>query len=240
MKILIYNIGYAKGLNGSILHYFFYAHRYIIATKKTDQILSEIAKMMKKYDPEICFFVEIEAGKKSQAEKIKSLSGYDIHAIENKYKPDGILEDLPFFKNNCNAVFTKEKFKIIKHSFRKGMKRLIYEVQVSPDLSIFLGHFALSKKVRKIQFEDLAKLIDHNKKIIVGGDFNVFDGEEELSSLCETANLKILNSKKDLTFPAHEPKKALDLFLCSKDLNHINLTVLPEKFSDHRAVLLEI
>jgi endonuclease/exonuclease/phosphatase family metal-dependent hydrolase len=76
--------------------------------------------------------------------------------------------------------------------------------------------------------------------VILCGDFNIFRGTRELQSLAESCNLKIVNSN-GATFPAANPKRTLDLFLCPKDLHHVSAEVMSDmQGSDHLPVLLTV
>lgn len=73
------------------------------------------------------------------------------------------------------------------------------------------------------------------------GDFNAFKGFDELSSLLEDTNLKIINNEFIPTFTFHRSKHAIDLCIASSSLiPHLNLKIIDQTFSDHSALLLTI
>jgi endonuclease/exonuclease/phosphatase family metal-dependent hydrolase len=97
--------------------------------------------------------------------------------------------------------------------FKNGTKRAIVKIY-NKNKKIFLVHLSLSKRVREKQFEELKKLID--KKSIIIGDFNTFS-EKEIEKTLEITKMKIANKKENKTFPAHNPKKRLDLCFIQKE-----------------------
>jgi endonuclease/exonuclease/phosphatase family metal-dependent hydrolase len=83
-------------------------------------------------------------------------------------------------------------------------------------------------------------MVAGRKNVIVCGDFNVFKGMNELHDLAEHAGLRIVNGHTR-TFPTVKPRKALDLFLCPKDMQNVSARVITDmKMSDHLPVLLEV
>ena len=120
------------------------------------------------------------------------------------------------------------------------MKKLVYEIELTKDISVLLSHFALRKRARHRQLRELQHLIQRRKHVILCGDFNIFDGLHELEDFIEECGLTIVNTLKDVTFPAAHPLKALDLFLCSSGMKIEDLRVLHPKASDHLPVLLKV
>lgn len=72
------------------------------------------------------------------------------------------------------------------------------------------------------------------------GDFNTFRGNIEIKPLLQKDKFSSLNEKNYATFPSFSPQKELDYALVSPDVNYKKLTVLPETFFDHRAIMFEI
>jgi endonuclease/exonuclease/phosphatase family metal-dependent hydrolase len=245
MKILLYNIGYTLGLNGSLQDYIFNSHRYLYCPPQVRyQIAEEITQLVKQVDPDICTFLEI-------SEKGKLLDGYhhliseleneySFFDMENKYGRKSILRKLAFFHERCNAVLSRQSLEIRKHYLEHGMKKLVFEIDLKDQLSIFIVHFALNKRVRALQLREMEQMIKKREKVIVCGDFNIFGGITELDNLIDETGVRVINEPMDYTFPACKPTKTLDLFLCSDNVDVRQLTVLPSLSSDHLPVLLEI
>jgi endonuclease/exonuclease/phosphatase family metal-dependent hydrolase len=164
---------------------------------------------------------------------------YTSH-IDVKYGKRSPLRMLPFFRDNCNGFFSHHQLKFEKRYFRNGSKKLIFDIQLGNGMSLLMVHFALRRDVRKLQCRELKKMLEGRKNVIVCGDFNIFRGTRELHTLAESCGLKIVNAHQP-TFPAIRPKKALDLFLCPKDLHHVSAEVINDvQVSDHLPVMLEI
>ena len=77
-------------------------------------------------------------------------------------------------------------------------------------------------------------------KVMIGGDFNTFDGSQEIESLMKKCGLKNGNAKHEPTFPAYKPKKELDYLLVSKKIVIEKFQVLKSTISDHRPLLIKI
>jgi endonuclease/exonuclease/phosphatase family metal-dependent hydrolase len=99
----------------------------------------------------------------------------------------------------------------------------------------------LEKRVRAKQCEELKEIVQSRENAIVCGDFNIFKGTGELESLAQDCGLRIVNTPGEATFPAVNPKRALDLFLCPEHVQFAEVKVLSDcKGSDHLPVMLEL
>lgn len=232
-------------MNGSIKDYLLHFGRYFFCSNKTqEKVLGKVKKIIQKYSPDICCFAEIDKGSKvgNRIRQIERLvdEKYKYYDIENKYGQKSLLRKFPILSGQGNGFLSSKNFKFKKHYFKNGTKKLIYEIEISPNLSLFLAHFALGEKTRAMQFKELEKIIPRKKECIICGDFNIFKGFKELEGLIENANLKIANKENTPTYPTVNPKKTLDLFLCSKNLKIKKVRVLQAEASDHLPVLIEI
>lgn len=231
-KILLFNIGYCLGLDGSFWKYALHFYRYFFCSKKIKhRILNELALLIKKTNPDLCCLTEVD-----KRSKITNHL-YPFHDMAIKYGKKSIIPSIPFFKGKCNGFLSKKNILFQKHYLARGGKKLVYELFLPDNLSVFLVHLSLSSKMRKKQFEELGRLV-HNKKVIVCGDFNIWKGIKELDDFLLTHNLKMMGYP---TFPSHRPKKILDVFIYSRGLDVKKMTVLKDvRISDHLPVLLEI
>ncbi|MBW3001667.1 endonuclease/exonuclease/phosphatase family protein [Candidatus Woesearchaeota archaeon] len=232
LKILLFNMGYGLGLDGSKKDYALKWYRYLHCPNSVkENVLKGIKQLIKSKNPDLCCLIEIEGAHADYFNKDQPY--YDI---TNKYGSKSVLSRLPAFRTKSNAVFSKKKLPIKRHYFKNGTKKLIYEVSLPKGITLLMTHFSLAKNTRKKQFAEIMKLI--KDKTILCGDFNIFAGLQEIEPLLKKANLKIIN--KTGTFPAHNPKKALDLFLCTKNIKVKSCKTINKKLSDHLPVLLEI
>ena len=236
-KILLTNFEYGTGLNGSFYDYCRSFYRYLYCPSGTQKkSLGALKRLIEREQPDLSCIVEMGT---RQMPALKD-DHYAYSDIENKYGANSLLRKLPLFKNRSNAFLSKKKLAFAQHFFKYGTKKLIYEIFLNKNTSLFLAHFSLNRKTRQKQFEEIKALIKDKKRVIVCGDFNIFKGFGELRSLIKKSRLKIANQTTDWTFPACRPTRALDLFIHSDTISVKNLRVAPDQFSDHSAVILEI
>jgi endonuclease/exonuclease/phosphatase family metal-dependent hydrolase len=241
MRILVYNIAYGTGAPKSYYDHINTASRYM---RTSHTHLDEIMKFIAKADPDVLGLVEIDTGSYrtkavNQVEKIATYLNHH-HQSSVKYKHKFLAKTLPIFRNQANAILTKDKMPQGKfHYFSRGVKRLIIEVNVG-GLRFFLVHLALRKEVRKIQLAHLAKLAKGRVPVIIAGDFNTFSGAQEIEEFQDSLGLINPNIDALPTFPSWKPKKQLDFILCSKYLKIRNFEIPKVKFSDHLPLILDL
>lgn len=240
MKIVVYNMGYGTGLNGSLRHYIFKFWRYLWTPKK---VLKEIVHFLKSVDPDVICLIEIDAGSlrnrfRSQVTEIaKGLNLTHAHSM-SKYGPHSLWRKLPFFGKQHSAVLSRQKGEIKNHYLSTGMKRLVQEYIVD-GISIFVTHLSLRKKSRQKQIKELSGLIQAcPRPYLVCGDFNTFKGLEEVDELMRENDLKLIHSQP--TFPAFNPVRQLDLILVHKNICLKSSGVSKKVCSDHLPVWVEI
>lgn len=234
-KILLLNLGYCTGLNGSIFDYVVKSYRYIFLSRAVEKrIIDKTKKVIERENPDLICFIEINKGR-----QIDSFVGgkYPFYKVETKYGNESLLRKLPFTKNKSNAVLSKKDLKIERLFLNNGTKKLLYKVFLKEDFQLGLMHFSLSKKVRTKQFEEIESVFSGGKLKVMCGDFNVFDGVKEVHSFLEKMTFK--NTSEEPTFPAFSPKKPLDLFLVKEGVK-VKLAVLNDQVSDHLPVTLTI
>lgn len=235
-KILLSNVGYCTGLNGSYLNYILRCHRYFYRPQKAEkQVLKTLKKIIDQEHPDLCCLIEIED---VHAKALKN-STYQYVEFDNKYGQKSLLRKLPIFSKKGNGYLAKENYSCEKHFFKNGTKKIIYEIKLDSKISVFMAHFSLNAKTRAKQFKEMKQLVKDTPDVIICGDFNIFGGFRELKPLLEDKRLRIVNTKNDKTFPAHCPKKVLDIFIVSKNIKVNRFNVLQDQFSDHLPVILE-
>lgn len=236
MRILLYNVGYGTGLNGSLKSYLLQGYRYLYTPRRIiRQVRQSLYNLLSREKPDLCCFVEVHR----KHGFIPHPKSYHFHA-DVKYGRRSPLRFLPFFRDNCNAFCAEKPLHFHRQYFKSGTKKLIFEISLPNDIKLLMVHFALRESTRRKQCQELKAIINGRKNIIVCGDFNVFKGARELHDLAESCGLKIVNSHSH-TFPAFKPKNALDLFLCPKDMEGVTARVLSDvQVSDHLPVLLEV
>lgn len=241
MKIVLYNIGYGTGLKGSLKDYFLKFWRYVWAPQHT---IKKIARLLKCQKADVVCLLETDIGSirarwKSQVKDmaLKLSSKFTHH--HSKYPPTSWYASLPFFRHQHDAILSQVAGKVIPHYLTSGLKNLVQEFVVG-NVSIFVVHLGLLRsKLRKNQLHELTQILKKcPRKYLVCGDFNIFDGLEEIADFLKENTLKLV--QKTATFPAFRPKRMLDLILACKDLPIKACGVLKSPHSDHLPVWVEI
>ncbi len=235
-RVLLMNVGYATGLDGSMRSYLTQWYRYLYTPQRIiRQVRQSIYGLLNRENPDLCCFVEIHR----RHGFVPHPHAYTSH-IDNKYGRFSPLRFMPFFRDNCNGFFSHHQLQFKKRYFKNGSKKLIYDINLGNGMSLLLIHFSLNRDTRKLQFRELKKILKGRPNTLICGDFNIFRGTRELHSLAESCNLKIVNAHSP-TFPAARPKRALDLFLAPKSLEHVSASVMGDvQVSDHLPVMLEM
>ncbi len=250
-KILFSNIGYAKGIDGSLRqHIGLFGRHFYCALPLQEQVLSQIKTIVETENPDLCCFVEIDSGSfhSAQFNQIEALldDRYAFHDIADKYGYQSLLSRLPLHRGKSNALMARHELSFERLYFRHGTKRLIYNVALPPeipgDIHVFFAHFSLNKRTRMRQFQEVRKIIlDTPGETIVLADFNIFGGFRELEPILNIEDLIVLNKESDPTFTFSGRRLALDLCLCSRPLaERVKLHIVPQSFSDHAALLVQV
>jgi endonuclease/exonuclease/phosphatase family metal-dependent hydrolase len=212
-----------------------------------------IIREMKKHEPDIIGFVEVDLGsiraKKNMAKFFSKELGMNYIAQKVKYPNKGLLRIfhlIPILRKQGNAIISKYPLKNIKyHQLSVGTKRIVIEATLdSPKKVTFvLAHLALGKKTRQIQIRDLVKIINKiGNPAILMGDFNTFSGEGEIKSIFDKTELidKYELGKGNVnTHPSFRPSKRIDYILTSRRIKVKTHQVINIKLSDHLPILLD-
>ncbi|HYD18678.1 MAG TPA: endonuclease/exonuclease/phosphatase family protein [Patescibacteria group bacterium] len=245
-KILFSNIGYARGIDGTLWQHVGRFNRHFYCPVPLQQeVLMQVKGIVKNARPDICCFVEIDQGSMHSA-RFNQLTflmddDYRFFDIADKYGPGNWLAKLPLHTGKSSAFMSRTELPFDKHYFSKGSKRLIHKVAIPGGVTLFFTHFSLQRKVRLHQFQELRKLVEQQDgPVIVLADFNIMHGFKELQPLLENSDLIVLNDEHNPTFRLHRTEKALDLCICSKSLREkLDLKIIQQPFSDHAALLVE-
>lgn len=221
MKILLHNIGYGLGHDGSLFDYVFKSSRYITKPDKlVKSNIDKVNRMRRDIAPDLAIYLEVD--KKNQNEILDGDKGEVVNKYSKRRKD--------WFGN---AIVTDLKYTTAHLPF--GRKTMFFEVELSENLNLICFHFSLSKWIRKKQFDYFKKYMHGTgKQYVLCGDFNVFDGVDETREL----GMKVVSSKP--TFPAHDPKHAIDLFMVTDGVGEVSHSIHTDEVSDHLCVCLEI
>ena len=250
-RLIVYNLEYCKGNTGLWWQYLEVWKDFFLPRNLDQRIIDHI----KKLKPDIVALVEIDTG------SFRSKRGDEPLFFENKlgmkscaeeyiYGAEGpgrLLKYVPILKNHGNAIVSKKKFSEVTHYLlHEGEKRAVIEatIKLKKKVTLLLAHLSLGEKERSKQIEELIKIVNSIKNpVILMGDFNTFNGEEEIQKLLDKTHLhhKFEMDKKSetYTFPSYHPKRRLDYVLTSKGIKVKSYEVLNFHFSDHLPLLVD-
>lgn len=241
MKILFYNIGYGTGLNGSWRQYLYKLWRYLWSPISN---IKRISRLLKDKNIDILCLAEVDTGSIrqrffSQLNIIADFLGFKYFKSFPKYHPKSLFRFIPLMRKQHDAILTRKKGKIVNHYLKNGTKKLIQELIVD-NISIFTVHLSvLRSKLRRIQLEEMAKIIKKCKNPqVLCGDFNIFKGIQEIQAFIKETGLKIVDIPP--SFPSCKPTKRLDLFFVSPKIEVNDFGVIADESSDHLPVWIEI
>lgn len=247
MRILFSNIGYAKDINGTLWQHIRRFGRHVYSSQMVqEQALSQFKTIINQERPDLCCLVEIDQGSfhSNYFNQIQALMDdeYQFHDIANKYGANSRVGRMPLHKGKSNAFLARQELPFERLYFSHGSKRLIYRILLPNDIQLFFAHFSLQRKVRYKQFQEIRKIIHADPKpAIILADFNIMQGFSELSPLLNETDLCVLNKEDEHTFRFHRRHLTLDLCICSQGVGErAKLRIIPQPFSDHAALLLEI
>lgn len=244
--ILMGNLGYLRGINGTMAHHLRFAHRHFFcSTQAQKAAIAQVAGIIAREDPDICCFVEIDKGH-GNARSFNQMEAlvcekYRYYDIENKYGHNSRLRKLPATRGKSNGFLAKHNVAYEKVHFTHGTKRLIYKLKLD-HVTIFFAHFSLKKAVRTQQLLQMRELIAATPgEVILLGDFNILTGFAELAPLLDDNNLVVLNREDAPTFRFHRFQLALDLCIATRGIApRIDLRIIPQPYSDHAALLVRL
>ena len=246
-KILFSNIGYAKGIDGTLWQHISRAGRHLYCDVPTQMLsLGQLKAIIDLEQPDLCCLVEIEQGSFHSAymNQINALmdDDYVYFDIANKYGKNDWRQYMPFSRGRSNAFLSKQELQFERLYFSHGTKRLVYKVVLPNGVHVFFAHFSLDSAVRTRQFTEVRSLIEQcGGEAILLADFNIFYGFSELDPLLKGSDLCIASKEDQVTFTFHTYQLALDLCICTKSLQErLVLKVIDQPFSDHQALLIEI
>lgn len=251
VKLICYNIEYCEGMEG-IWYQYLKFWKIFFPPKKLEQ---KIVNALKKLSPDILALVEVDIG------SFRARGVDEVRDIEQKLKLNDFVEKIkyplkgwlrlfhhiPILDKQANAIISRFKFEKVRyHLFHEGTKRMIIEATINcpQKVTLLLAHLALGKKTRTKQIHELIKIVNSIKNpVILMGDFNTFNGEEEIKDLLKRTHLKdrtkLENGTEILTEPAWHPNKRLDYVLTSPKIRIKKYTVLKFPFSDHLPLYVE-
>ena len=247
MKILFYNLGYGRGHDGSLFNYIVKAHRFFLYPKRTQRkVLDGVFEILKDEEPDVFAYAEISTGSfrnkyfNQHQYLVENMPrGVVAESAVSKYG-ETVLNIAPFHTGNANGVVSHLPAEISECYLRKSRKKLVYKIELK-NLTVFAVHLPLVSSDRIAQLVELSEMVNETKgNVVVCGDFNIFDGIDELKVITDCTELETVGEKL-LTFPSYKPRLLLDVFLYRfEDINiKPRMRVLDEQYSDHLPIILE-
>lgn len=247
MKILFSNIGYAKGIDGTLWQHVCRATRHLYCPAPVQMtVLGQINAIIQTQKPDYACFVELDQGSLHSAylNQIQHIitDDYPFYDIANKYGADNWRTYMPMLGGRSNGFIARQTPAYKRLYFENGTKRLIYQITLPNSITLLFTHFSLSKNIRAKQFAEVRKLMAAcHGPVILMADFNILHGFDELAPLLSDTDLVVLNDEQKHTFRFHTQFKTLDLCLCSKSIAHLmTLDIIDQPYSDHDALMLSM
>jgi endonuclease/exonuclease/phosphatase family metal-dependent hydrolase len=232
MKIFFANCGYLTGLTGRPDEYVFLLWRYLIGSSN---VTVPFIDTLKEEDPDVCLLVEMKSS--HIMDIYNALPQYEHIVTVEKYGK-GLLSKIG--KRNIHAVLSKKPIENTREIlFNQGNKKSILLVSIG-GIDFYVCHLSLKARTRSFQIRQLETILVDANGSIIAGDFNVFKGDSELESFEKKGIFYSLNTKNQNTFPAYNPKIKLDYIYATQDVHGETFKILPEIFSDHRALCCTI
>jgi endonuclease/exonuclease/phosphatase family metal-dependent hydrolase len=254
LKILSANVGYLLDYDGSYGSYLRRPHRALLGSAAAEQrALERLVDVIDDERPDVVCLIEVDQGSfrtatDGQVEAIADACrerGIEyVPSATSKYGAEGILPNLPVLEHLSNGLLAQEGIEVRAHYLDTGPKRLVKEVCIDDELSLFLLHLAMRSTTRRRQLEEVADLVADRERTIVCGDFNPYDGLDELEVLTRGGQLKRYAPgptvpKRPLDFLVTETR-TFDLFLATPDVTVTRCEVIDVQVSDHRPIVLEV
>ena len=252
MKLLSCNVGYLLDYEGSYHEYLLRPHRGLVGSRVAEErAITQLVDVIVEEQPDVVGLLEVDQGSvrtrtDGQVADIAARLGehglsYQSYAA-TKYGNGGFIPSLPMLQYLANGVLLKDDYTITPHYLETGPKRLVVEVS-TPTADIFSTHLAMSGRARRNQLRELAKLVSDREYPVVAGDFNAYNGLDEVRDIFEGMGLIVYDPGE--TVPARPldtvvtSTRTLDFFIAPREMTVSRCEVIDEQISDHRPIIME-
>ena len=232
-------------------------HQALLWRRTLEKNLAEIAALLKREAPDVVALQEADAaslwsGGFDHVRHLAILAGYP-HRLSG--------EHVCFWRRGrricygCSLLSRLPLVEKVSHKFRRTLSllpkgfvaaTLRHHGQRVAGARVVSVHLDFARKrARRKQVEALAaELAGYRGPLIVMGDFNCqWPGREDtIQRLAEELHLRPFEpaSAELPTFPSRRPRRRIDWILVSKDFEFADYAVLPDRVSDHLAVVAEL
>lgn len=256
MKVLSCNAGYLLGYRNVLGGYVPPPVTSLVGHAGLERRkLDQLASVLERERPDAVSLLEVDRGSHRTTTDgqyralVRTLEDRGLSyggAVANKYGDGPLADAVPFFGRLGNAVLSRTDRRATAHYLSAGRKRLVVELPLAADAVLFQVHLSLGARSRTRQLRELSSLIAEHagaREVVVTGDFNTFEGVDELEGFVSRTGLELHVPGE--TVPRRPldgllgASRSLDLFLTSPTLEVSRCDVLEDQVSDHRPVILE-
>lgn len=252
MKLLSCNAGYLLDYEGAYHEYVLRPHRGLVGSKRAEEnALSRLVDVITEEQPEVVGLVEVDQGSLRTrtdgqvADIARRLGQHGLNYrpyAATKYGDGGVIPSLPMLQHLANGVLVDGEYETTTHYLETGPKRLVIEVS-TPEADVFSAHLAMSGRARRNQLQELADLIGQRENPVVAGDFNTYNGLDEVRDVFDGTELTVYNPGE--TVPPRPldtvvtDTRTLDFFIAPSDMTVTRCEALDVQVSDHRPIVME-
>lgn len=245
LRIVYANLGYSRGINGSIGHHVGRGHRHVFTSRSVQlKSLRFVKDRLRDLEPDLSCFVEIDRGSFTNGffDQLPVLTEahHTTARIDNKYGADRKFRQLSVGRGKSNAFLATQDLAYETRYLTFGKKRLVYDIDIG-GIRVLMAHCSLRHRVRQLQFAELAEWLDErDQPTVVVGDFNTFRGASELRPLLDKGMVHA-NALSGPTFRFGPYRALLDTCLVSKSIaDRCSVEILDQPYSDHQMIKLDI
>lgn len=238
LRLLSYNI--QAGIDtGQYRDYLTKGWRHVLPSRQRVHNLDQIAHMLRGYD--LVGLQEVDSG--SLRSGFLDMTEYLAHRAGYSYWYGQVNRDIGMLAQNSNGFLSRfaptqvEKYRLPPGNGRGAMVLQFGEGETA--LHVCTLHLALSRRMRRRQFDFVADLLGDAEHVVVMGDMNTSCDTQEFRHFVDQNGFKEPACGKP-TFPSWRPVKRIDHILVSDSLEVRNARVLDYPLSDHLPVCVEL
>lgn len=221
------------------------------------KFLNQVIKTLKELDAEVVGLQEViekEGGERkiNTAQTIAQKLGYQYIYCKafttDRHTPtydlgNAVLSRFPIKKHQCHSLSGLILYQNDSVTEPRGAAEAKIEI-AGREIKFISAHLAFSQKlepveIRKIQLENLLKIIDPSNTVLMG-DFNSLPDSEEIKKLAQV----LVNTDPNPLSPTwtnfrdpDQPQYRIDYIFTSNDLKTQNFQIINSSASDHYPIL---
>ena len=225
-------------------------HQAFLGEKKIKNNLDHIVKISNRENPFLIALQEADgpsfwSGKFNHVEYLSSQTG--LQNYFQGYHVDKLGLHYGTAILSSNELHSSESHTFKSHSIISFTKGFVLSTVKWPGednlyvdvISVHLDF--LLDSVRHKQLNELITVIEtRDNPVILMGDFNAGSDSDAIKSLIDVLDLKAYKFNRDGLETFSRFNKRFDWILISKELEYVSYEVLPDKISDHNAIISEI